>query len=239
MTAAAEPLVDIHGLIKNYGGLRPIRVEAFAVRPGEHVALLGLDRDAAEMFVTLVTGAALPDEGRISLFGQPTSEIPDGDRWIALLDRLGILSERAVLVQQYTAAQNIAMPFTLDLEPVPAEVLARVAALAGEVGLSADALDTPVGRVTPDVEVRVRLARALALDPALLLAEHPSAPLPRDRVAAFARDLAAVARRRNLGLVAISADKDFVRAFDGTPLQIEAATGRVRKQTWWEKRGLT
>lgn len=235
MSAASDALVDIQGLVKNYGSLRPVRVASLTVQRGERIALMGLDQPAAEMFVTLVTGAAVPDEGSVRLFGQVTTEIPDGDRWLALLDRLGIMSDRAVLIEQYTVAQNIAMPFTLELEPIAADVVPRMIELANEVGLDEDVLSTPVGRATPLVQARVRLARAVALEPALVLAEHPSATLPRDAVADFAKDLSRVARVRDIGLVAISADKDFIRAFDGTPLVVEPATGRVRKQSLWER----
>jgi ABC-type transporter Mla maintaining outer membrane lipid asymmetry ATPase subunit MlaF len=232
---ASGPLVDIEGLIKSYGALRPIRMRALTVRAGERITLMGLDQSAAEMFVTLITGAALPDEGVIRLFGQPTREIPDGDRWLALLDRLGILSDRAVLVEQYSVAQNVAMPFTLDLEPIAADVRPRVDALAAEVGLDVDVLETPVGRTAPHIQARVRLARAVALEPSLLLAEHPSASLQREEVAAFARDLARVAQQRHIGLIAISADKAFVRALSGTTLIVEPATGEVRAQRFWER----
>lgn len=232
---ASAPLVDIQGLIKNYGALRPLRMRSLTVHTADRVALMGLDQQAAEMFVTLITGAALPDEGSVHLFGQHTREIPDGDRWLALLDRLGILSDRAVLVEQYSIAQNIGMPFTLELEPIAADVRPRVDALAAEVGLGRDVLEAPVGRAAPQVRARVRLARAVALEPSLVLAEHPSASLPRDEVAAFARDLARVARDRHIGLIAISADEVFVRALAGTTLIVEPATGNVRAQKFWER----
>lgn len=235
MMPADDVLVEIQGLIKNYGALRPLRVAALTVRRGDRIALLGLDQPAAEMFVTLITGAALPDEGSVRLVGQRTSEIPNGDQWLALLEHLGMISDRAVLVEQFTVAQNIAMPFTLELEPIPAALLPQVAALAREVGLDDSDLETPVGRAAPAVQARVRVARAMALGPSLVLAEHPTASLPRDDVKAFAADLAAVARARDLGLVAISADKDFIRAFAGTTLVIEPASGEVRKQTFWER----
>lgn len=233
--AAATPLVEIQGVIRSYGALRPLRLRALTVRAGDRLALMGLDQAAAEMFVTLITGAALPDDGSVRLFGQDTREIPDGDRWLALLDGLGILSERAVLVEQYSVAQNIAMPFTLELEPIAPFVRPRVDALAADVGLPPEILETPVGRVPPHLRARVRLARAVALDPSLVLAEHPSATLPREEVRAFARDLSLVAQKRNLGLIVISADTAFVRAFAGTTLIVEPATGEVRGQRFWER----
>ena len=114
----------------------------------------------------------------------------------------------------------------------------RVAALAAEVGIAAELLDVRVNDAAAGVVQRVRLARALALDPRLLVAEHPSAPLPRDAVARFARDLAAIASRRGLGVLAISADKDFVRALGGTALTLDPATGVLAKPGLLARLGL-
>ncbi len=155
-----------------------------------------------------------------------------------MLDGLGLLTDRAVLLGQCTVAQNLALPLTLAIDPIPADVRPRVAALAAEVGIAAELLDVRVNDAAAAVVQRVRLARALALDPRLLVAEHPSAPLPRDAVAGFARDLAAIASRRGLGVLAISADKDFVRALGGTALTLDAATGVLAKPGLLARLGL-
>ena len=57
----AEPLLDVRGVSKHYGGLRPLRLAALAVGPGDRVAITGLDAPAAEILVNLLTGATLPD----------------------------------------------------------------------------------------------------------------------------------------------------------------------------------
>ena len=76
--------------------------------------------------------------------------------------------------------------------------------------------------------MRVHLARALALGPKLLIAEHPSAALPRESVAGFGGDLGNVARTRGLGLIAITADDSLAKAVGGTRLELVAATGELR-----------
>ena len=108
----AAPAIQIAQVVRNYGSLRPLRIAALAVAPGERVALTGLDAGAAEVLVNLVTGAALPDEGEVRVFGRATSEIASGDEWLASLERFGIVSPRAVLIEGATVLQNLAMPFT-------------------------------------------------------------------------------------------------------------------------------
>ena len=85
-----------------------------------------------------------------------------------------------------TVAQNLAISFDLELEPVPPEIMARVAALAAEVGIDAASLETRVADAAPLLRAQIYLARALALDPAILVLEHPTANLSPDEAKAFA-----------------------------------------------------
>ena len=111
-------LLDIRLLVKDYQGLRPLRVRELSVSPGRVLSLAGFDAAAAEIFVHLVTGAALPDEGDISLFGTNTRHIQDAEAWLHSLDGLGLVSHRAVLVDMLTVLQNVAMPLTLEVDPI-------------------------------------------------------------------------------------------------------------------------
>ena len=67
--------------------------------------------------MNLVTGASLPDAGSVDVFGHPTSAIADSTEWLAIVDRFGIVSDRAVMLEGLTVLQNLAVPFTLDIEP--------------------------------------------------------------------------------------------------------------------------
>lgn len=226
-------LLQLRDVEKDYRGLRPLRIRALDVRHGESVALLGFDQITAELFVNLVTGAVTPDAGVVRAFGQSTSEITDADAWLASLDRFGILSERAVLLDQLTVAQNLAVPFTLELAPIPDPVMANVRRLSGEVGIHGGELERLVATVTPSVRARVRLARALALDPLILLAEHPNAALPADDVAGFAADLSRAIATRRIASVTLTADRTFAEAIAEHVLTLQPATGELKARAGW------
>jgi predicted ABC-type transport system involved in lysophospholipase L1 biosynthesis ATPase subunit len=229
------PVLELAAVSRDYRGLRPLRIAELRVGAGERVALAGLDAPAAEVFVNLATGAVLPDAGEVTLFGRATSAIADSADWLATVDRVGIVSDRAVLLEELTAIQNLAMPFTLDIEPPPEDVRARAAAIAREVGLPEVAWSAPVSRLDPAGKVRVRLGRAVALDPALLLLEHASASVARGSVAGLAADIAAVASARNAAVVALSADDGFARAVATRILTLQPATGvlKERRRGWF------
>jgi putative ABC transport system ATP-binding protein len=219
------PVLQLVGIQKNYASLRPLRVRELTIDPGERVAVSGLDAGAAEVLVNLVTGASLPDHGEVRVLGKITSEIVDGDEWLASLDRFGIVSPRGVLLESATIEQNIAMPFTLDIDPVPDDVAARVKALAAACGIAR--VDVATGEAAPDVRVRVHLARAIALSPALVVLEHPTATLPKGTEQSFARDLVAALEGPKLAALVVTQDDEFAKSVAHRALRLEGATGAL------------
>ncbi len=222
------PVLELRGVTKHYGALRPLRLAQFVLSPGQHVAMLGLDQPAAEVLVNLVTGASLPDTGVVRIFGRATSDITDSDDWLTLLDRFGIVTERAALIDPMTVIQNLAVPFSLELEPPPADIARQAAALAIEAGLCESVLEQRVGELDAASRMRVRLGRALAFNPGLLLLEHPSATLPRAEVIRFACDVRDLAEQRGISTLTITADPEFAGAISTVAVALEAATGRLR-----------
>ena len=230
----AEPLLDIRGVKKSYGGLRPLRLAALAVAPGSRVAILGVDAALAEILVNVITGATLPDEGEVRVFGRATSAISDANDWLSTLDRIGMVSPRAMLAEEFTVEQGIAMAFTLSLDPVPDAVAADVARLAREAGLGAADLETRLSDASPLLKARCRLARALATAPALLVLEHANA-LVADRAAVFGSEIAALARARGMAVLALTADEAFANAVAARVLALDPATGHLQARGGWRR----
>ena len=212
---------------KDYGGLRPLRVEHLRLEAGEQVAIVGLDRSGAEVLVNLVTGATLPESGEVRVGGRSTASITDSAEWLALADRFGIVSERAVLLEGLSTLQNLALPFSLEIEPMPPDVRAKAEVAAAEVGLPPDGWHRPVSEALPAERLRVRLGRALAFGPKVLLLEHPSATLAREDVPVVARDIHAIASARAVASLTLTADQEFAERIAGRVLRLDAASGRL------------
>ena len=228
------PLLELSSVVKNYRGLRPLRVDRLVVAPADQLAIVGLDQMSAEIFVNLVTGATLPDSGEIRVFGRPTASIRDSAEWMAVVDRFGIVSERAVLLDGLTIIQNLAVPFSLEIEPPSEDVRARAASLADEVGFSPLDEGRRVGELDAVARMRVRLGRALALGPSIVLLEHPSAAVPRSEIGAFASSIRGVLERRGLAALTLTADREFADAVSRRVLTLDAATGRlIQPRTGW------
>jgi ABC-type lipoprotein export system ATPase subunit len=230
-----EPVVRIDAMSKNYAGLRPLRILELEIGAAERVAVGGVDGQAAEVLVNLVTGATLPDQGTIRVFGLPTADITDGDAWLVSLERIGIVSSRAVILEGATLQQNLALPFTLQIDPVPPSVAAQVSALAAECGIAPEHLATRAGELPPHVRVRAHVARALALTPELVLIEHPTAEVAEGERLPLATDFAAALGGRGAAALIVTLDVDFAEAVAHRSLTLQAATGAL--VPWRKKRG--
>lgn len=231
---APLPIIQIAGLRKQFGGLRPLRINALSVTAGERITLQGLDAESAEMLTLLITGASLPDEGTVSIAGRDTRDIQTDTEWLTSLDVFGMVTTRAALMDTVSLEGNMALPFTLSIDPVLPEVRQAVESLAAEVGLPAGLLSEPVNILGEAERARVHLARAMALRPQVLLLEHPTARLAPDDAAAFGRLLAEVSERRGVAWLAISEDASFASRAGGRQCRLLPATGEICpvKRAW-------
>jgi len=235
MAESSPVAIEIREVTKDYRSLRPLRVRELDVREGESIALLGFDRAAAEVFVNLVTAATVPDSGQIRVFGRPTNSIQDAHTWLTSLDGFGILSERALVLDNMTVGENLTMPLTMALHETDEVVRETVERVAVEVGLKPDQLSRPVAALNASERVRLRLGRALAPDPRILLAEHPNALIEPGEVAAFAADYARIVARRQIASVVLTADHAFAAAVAPRILTLQPATGQLKPLSVWKR----
>jgi predicted ABC-type transport system involved in lysophospholipase L1 biosynthesis ATPase subunit len=230
-----EAVVEFENVTKDYHGLRPLRIASLVVRDGERVAIAGFDRITAEIFVNMINGAILPDAGDVRVFGAATSAIANSDEWLASLDRFGIVTERAALLDGMSIAQNLALPFTLDIDPMPEEVLTRVREMAREVGIDEQLIERPAVQAPLPTRLRIHLGRALASEPRVLLMEHPTASLPRDEVPAFARTVRATVEARGITLIALTDDAELADIVAERALKLHAGTGALTSTRGWRR----
>jgi ABC-type lipoprotein export system ATPase subunit len=230
-----NPLIAVRDVTKDFRGLRPLRLQHLELHEGQTLALTGLDGAMAEVLVNLLTGAVLPDTGTVTVFGEVTSEIRDPEAWVRTLDQFGLISERAVMLDQLTTEQNLALPLSLHIESMPGDLRNQVRRLADEVGLSAVELAAAVSALTPLARQRLRLGRALALDPRVILAEHPNAPLSGPDTLAFAGVFGQVVAARRLASLVVTTNHEFAASSSSEVLTLQPATGLLKAPSLWRK----
>jgi ABC-type sugar transport system ATPase subunit len=140
-----------------------------------------------------------------------------------------------VLLENMTVEENLTMPLTMALHDVDSVVRTKVAAVAEEVGLSSDQLRQPVAALSAGSRLRVRLGRALAPDPRILLSEHPNASVDAADIGRFAVEYARLVRRRGVVSVVLTADSAFASAIAQRTLTLQPATGELKQISAWRR----
>ena len=182
-----------------------------------------------------MNGALVPDTGTVRVFGQATADITDGQAWLASLDVFGVVTERAVLLEGSSLAQNLALPLSLEIDPMPADIRRQVEALAAEVGLPAERLDRPIGDAPPVLRLRAHFAKAIALGPKVVLFEHPTASLAVDDARPFAETVRRVAEGRRLTIVALTEDGVFADLVATRAYKLNGGTGALTSTRGWRR----
>ena len=221
--------LEMRQVSKAYNALRPLRIASLSVAEGERVSIGGVDAGVGELLVNLMTGASVPDSGEIVVFGRRTADIANGDEWLDWLERFGIVSPRGVLLEGSTLLQNLAMPFTLEIEPVPAAIQEKVRALAVESGVDPERwLGVKAGDLPGDLRVRAHLIRSVELQPAFVIIEHPTADVPPGARQQLASDIARCCSARHLTAIILTNDEAFAKAVAPRNLTLHGATGELR-----------
>ena len=230
------PLIHLSGIVKTIAAPQPFRLHDFSARATDRSVLSGLDEADSELFIHLVTGAVVPDEGRVLIAGRDTRDIATDTEWLHSLDQFGIVTARAVLIDKISTAENLALPLTVSIDPMADDVRMRVMSAGTGAGLSDTQLKGPAGDLTSAARLRLHLARAVIGGPQLVLLEHPTAGLNQksSEAAEFGRTLASLSSERGFGWIAISNDDAFARASGGKRLAADAKTGKVSaRRSWW------
>ena len=193
---SSEPLVVLRGVSKSFqeGETRHRVFEGLdlQIARGSFVALLGRSGSGKSTLLNLISGIDVPDAGEITVSGTPLHSIGEQGRSLFRRRHIGFIFQFFNLLPTLTVEENIRLPMQLNAMPDDA-VAARK--LLARVGLEGRADSFP-DRLSGGEQQRVAVARALAHDPEILLADEPTGNLD----AAMGRDildlLFELARRR-------------------------------------------
>jgi putative ABC transport system ATP-binding protein len=142
---------------------------------GEFLTLTGPSGSGKSTVLNLLAGLDTPTAGEISIDGQRLSAMSDDELTIFRRRKLGIIFQFFNLLPTLTAAENVALPLRADRRP-RAEIAERVAAALDLVGMGHRARHRP-GELSGGEMQRIAIARALVIDPLVLLADEPTGNL--------------------------------------------------------------
>jgi putative ABC transport system ATP-binding protein len=201
-------ILEVTALTRDFGrGDRVVHAVAgvsFTAAKGELVAVRGRSGAGKTTLLNLIGGLDRPTAGRIVVAGREVTAASEKDLLALRRDTIGFVFQSFGLIPILTAAENISVPMRLAGRPA-ADRDARVPVLLEMVGLGAQAHQRP-GELSGGQQQRVAVARALANDPALLIADEPTGQLDSDTGRAIMDLLRAVVDAR--GMTALVATHD-------------------------------
>jgi len=172
-SAAAIAVEDVH---KSFGSQKVLNGISLAVQRGETLAVLGRSGTGKSVLLRLIIGLETPDSGSILIHGQNIAGLAI-DRMGAIRKKMGFLFQHAALYDSLTVEENVAFPLLHHKKEMSkSDRAVRVKELLAEVGMEAACAKMP-SDISGGMQKRVGLARAMALEPNILLLDEPTAGL--------------------------------------------------------------
>ncbi len=222
-----DVLVATRGTYRVLGGagaaaqiiLHDITIE---IRRGEFVALTGPSGSGKSTLLYLLGALDRPSEGEIWLDGVEVSGLDDDDRAAFRNERLGFVFQFHFLLPEFTVLENVALPMLRRGVP-EADAEQRAYDVLGVLGL-AELWKRRPGQLSGGQQQRVSIARAVANDPALILADEPTGNLDSRNGALVFEVFSELARREGRTVIMVTHDPAFA---ERTDRQIKLLDGRV------------
>jgi phospholipid/cholesterol/gamma-HCH transport system ATP-binding protein len=170
-----EPVVVLEHVSKSFGEHTVLVDVSFDIGRGRAFCLLGRSGTGKSVTLKHVVGLVKPDRGRVLVDGHDVPALPRTEL-NELRKHIGFLFQDAALFDSISVGENVAFPLRRHTRMKDRAVRDRATAALAEVGLG-DQYDKMPGALSGGMRKRAGLARAMVLDPALLLVDEPSAGL--------------------------------------------------------------
>ena len=207
---ATEPVVEIRKLwtVFHNGDVQSVvhKDLDLTVERGEVMSLVGGSGTGKTVLLRQMLGLETPAQGEITVLGKPAAEL--GKRGAA--SRVGMLFQQGALFSAFTVLENIAFPLR-ELKCLPNALIREAAMVKLQmVGLNADAAGKMPSDLSGGMIKRVALARALIMDPPLLLLDEPTAGLDPESADSFCTLLRSLHQGMGLTVVMVTHDLDTI-----------------------------
>jgi len=160
---------------KAFGAFKVLDEVSFEIPSGTAFCLLGRSGTGKSVLLKHIIGLMKPDAGRIFVSGEETTHL-DSREWPRVRVRMGFLFQNGALFDSISVGENVAFPLRRNTDYDDGRIVEIAGRKLASVGLAGQ-YDKMPGDLSGGMRKRAALARALALDPAILLVDEPSAGL--------------------------------------------------------------
>ena len=173
--AVETPAIELRHVTKSFGTRRVLDDVCLSVSTGRSVCVLGRSGTGKSVALKHIVGLISPDTGSVLIEGEDITRL-SGRELSRVRRRIGFLFQNAALFDSIRVGENVEFPLRRHTKLPDEEVRSRARALLAQVGLDRE-YDKMPADLSGGMRKRAGLARALALEPAILLADEPSAGL--------------------------------------------------------------
>src|SRR5689334_16863579 len=198
------PPIQVSGLRKRFGEQTVLNGIDFQVERAQTLAVLGKSGTGKSVLLKLLIGLQTPDSGSIRINGTKMVR-PDIHRLNDIRKKIGFLFQQAALYDSLTIEDNVAFPLVRHSGKPESEIKDRVRQLLAGVGMDRDMEKMP-SEISGGMQKRVGLARALALDPRILLFDEPTAGLDPITAAEIGKLILELKQKRQMTAIVVTHD---------------------------------
>src|SRR5712671_5104047 len=200
----SESPIRIAYLEKAFGEQKVLKGISLEVKRGETVAVLGRSGGGKSVLLKLIIGHQAPDAGSIQVAGKEITKL-DENQLNEVRKRVGFLFQQAALYDSLSVEDNVAFPLNRHTPMSNEERSNRVHELLADVGMDRDLRKMP-SEISGGMQKRVGLARALALDPEILLFDEPTAGLDPITAAEIGKLILELKQKRKMTAIVVTHD---------------------------------
>ena len=204
MSEQTTPAVSFRNVSKSFTGRDVLKDVSFSIAPGEALCVLGRSGTGKSVTLKLMIGLLQPDHGDISIQGQNIVGL-DEDGLSKVRRHMGFLFQSAALFDSFTLNDNLALPLQRFKAKPKSDIAEHVKRTLESVGLGDDGSKMPA-ELSGGMRKRAGLARALALDPSILLIDEPSSGLDRVTAAEIDKLLLSVKEKNKTTMIIVTHD---------------------------------
>jgi phospholipid/cholesterol/gamma-HCH transport system ATP-binding protein len=202
---ASDVAIAFEQVEKGFDCRKVLDKVSFTVARGEALCILGRSGIGKSVTLKLMIGLMKADAGKVLVTGEDMSAL-DEDGLVKVRRKMGYLFQSAALFDSFTLNENLAMPLhRLDRNKSPEEIKRAVKETLREVGLEKDGNKMP-SALSGGMQKRAGLARALVLQPEILLVDEPSTGLDRLTACEIDHLLMKVKAERHTTMVIVTHD---------------------------------
>jgi phospholipid/cholesterol/gamma-HCH transport system ATP-binding protein len=205
-----DPIL-VKDLFKSFGQQKVLDGIDLSVAKSETVGVLGRSGTGKSVLLKLLVGLQQPDSGSIRIHGQEIAGL-EMEKLNEIRKKIGFLFQDAALYDSLNVKDNVAFPLNRHTNLSEADQEKRVRELLASVGMEKD-LEKMPSEISGGMQRRVGLARALALDPDILLFDEPTAGLDPITSAEIGKLILNLKQERKLTAVVVTHDIQGVKTY--------------------------